>query len=117
MRAMAVRIVVVVVIALLLGAAVYLFVLRSPVEAPSAVQSGVTIECDAWSGVDAAGCGAWGDAILSAGPPSRTFNMSDVERLRLQGPVLGLGECTAEYFLGRNPTNPVWDDETACPPS
>jgi hypothetical protein len=117
MRAMAVRVVVIVVIALLLGAAVYLFVLRQPVEAPSAVLAGVTIECDPWSGVDVAGCGEWGDEILSAGPPSRTFNMSDLDRLRLRGSMLGLGDCQAAYYLGRNPNRAVWDEETACPGS
>ena len=111
---MTLRIVGIAVVALLIGAAVYLLVLRSPVEAPSTALSGVTIECDAWTGVSAAGCASWGDAILTGGPPSRTFNLEDLERLRLSGAPLALGSCHAEWFLGRDPVQPVWSDELEC---
>lgn len=111
---MALRVVVVAVVALLIGAAVYLFVLRSPVEAPSTALAGVTIECDPWSGVSAGGCGSWGDAILAGGPPSRTFNIEDLERLRLSGAPLSVGSCRAEWFLGRDPLRPAWSEELEC---
>ncbi len=111
---MALRIVVIAVVALLIGAATYLFVLRSPVEAPSVALPGVTIECDAWTGVSAGACGSWGDEILAGGPPSRTFNMEDLERLRLSGAPLALGSCRAEWFLGRDLLQPVWSDELEC---
>jgi len=108
------RIVIGVLILVLVGAGIYLFLLRSPVEAPSAALATVTIECDAWAGVSADGCGAWGDRLLAAGPPSRTFNMKDLERLRLSGAPLGLGACRVAYYLGRDLDRPVWDDETDC---
>lgn len=112
---MAIRIVVLVVVALLLAALVYLFVLRQPVEAPSTVYPGVTIECEPWTDVSAEACGSWGDAILAAGPPSRTFNMTDLARLAIDRPWLGFGAaCRVEYFLGRHPDRAVWDEETAC---
>ena len=111
---MALRLVAIVVVALLVGAAVYLFLLRSPVEAPSTALSGVTIECDPWTDVSADGCGSWGDGILAGGPPSRTFNIEDLERLRLTGTPLSLGSCRAEWFLGRDPVQPVWSDELEC---
>ena len=111
---MVIRVVAIVVVALLIGAAVYLFVLRSPVEAPSAALPGVTIECDPWTGMSVAGCRAWGDAILTGGPPSRTFNMEDLERLRLRGAPLSFGSCRAEWFLGRDPVQPVWSEELEC---
>lgn len=115
MAAMPIRIVIAVVIGLLLVAAAYLFLFRSPVEAPSAVLDGVTIECDPWTGVSAGECGAWGDAILDEGPPSRTFNMTDLDRVVLSGSPIGImGACRIAYYLGRNPTSPVWDEETAC---
>jgi hypothetical protein len=111
---MALRILVIAVVALLIGAGVYLFLLRSPVEAPSITLSGVTIECDPWTGVSPDGCGSWGDAILAGGPPSRTFNIEDLERLRLSGAPLSLGGCRAEWFLGRDPVQPVWSDDLEC---
>jgi hypothetical protein len=116
MAPMAIRIVVVVVIALLLAAAVYLFVLRSPVEAPSALLAGVTIECDAWTGLSPTDCRAWGDDVLAAGPPTRTFNMSDLDRIAISRPILGLVDaCRVAYYLGRHPTSPVSETEIACP--
>ena len=113
-RSVALRIVVIAVVALLIGAAVYLFLLRSPVEAPSTALPGVTVECDPWTGVSAGRCGSWGDAILAAGPPSRTFNIEDIDRLRLSGAPLSLGSCRAEWFLSRDPAQPVWSDELEC---
>ena len=111
---MAFRLVAAVLVALLIGAAVYLFVLRSPVEAPSTAVSGVTIECDPWTGLSAGDCASWGDAILAGGPPSRTFNMEDLARLRLSGAPLSLGSCRADWFLGRDRVRPVWSDELEC---
>jgi len=108
------RIIIGVLVLLLVGAGIYLFLLRSPVEAPSTAMATVTIECDAWAGVTAADCGAWGDRLLGAGPPSRTFNMEDLERVRLSGAPLGLGVCRVAYFLGRDLDRPVWNEETDC---
>jgi hypothetical protein len=68
---MALRLVALALGALVIGAAVYLFLLRSPVEAPSSALPGVTIECDPWIGMSAGACGSWGDATLAAGPPRR----------------------------------------------
>jgi hypothetical protein len=108
------RIIIGVLILVLIGAGIYLFLLRSPVEAPSTAMAAVTIECDAWTGLTADGCGAWGDRLLAAGPPSRTFNMEDLERLRLSGAPLGLGACRVAYYVGRNLVHPVWNEETDC---
>lgn len=112
---MVLRIGMVLLVAVILAVAAFLVFGREPVEAPSSVYPEVTIECDAWTGASAERCGSWGDELLAAGPPSRTFNMTDLRRLALQRPMLGLaGACRVEYYLGRNPTSPVWDDETAC---
>jgi hypothetical protein len=60
------RIIIGVLVLLLVGAGIYLFLLRSPVGAPSTAMVTVTIECDAWTGVTTEGCGAWGDRLLAA---------------------------------------------------
>lgn len=113
---MPIRIVITLVIGLLLAAAVYLFLLRSPVEAPSTAHDGVMIECDPWTGVSADDCEAWGDAILDSGPPSRTFNMTDVDRVVLtRTPIDFMGGCRVAYYLGRNANSPVWEQGTDCP--
>jgi hypothetical protein len=108
------RIIIGVLVLLLVGAGIYLFLLRTPVEAPSTAMAAVTIECDAWTGATVDGCRAWGDRLLASGPPSRTFNMEDLERLRLSGTPLGLGACRVAYYLGRDLDRPVWNEETDC---
>jgi hypothetical protein len=51
------RVIIGVLVLLLVGAGIYLFLLRSPVEAPSTAMTTVTIECDAWTGVTTNDCG------------------------------------------------------------
>ena len=55
-----------------------------------------------------------GDRLLAGGPPSRTFNMEDLERLTLSGAPLGLGACRVADYLGRDLDSPVWNEETDC---
>ena len=105
-------------IVVLLGAAVVLaaaFALRGAIATvvPDEVD-GITVECTGWTGVST-GCAAWGEEILAAGPPSNTFEMEDVVRLRLDRRGFGFGRaCEAAYFLSRYPDEPAWTDEVAC---
>lgn len=88
---------------------------RPPIRSTSAVRADVTVECAAATGVDADACRAWGDATLEQGPPSFTFEMDDLVRLRIDRPVLGLAAtCEAAYFTSRYPDVAVWTEETAC---
>ncbi len=74
----------------------------------------ITIECSGSTGV-ADGCRAWGDAVLASGPPSTTFEIEDVVRVRFDRELLGFGSaCSVSYFVGRYPDAPVWTEETAC---
>ncbi|HEX7195800.1 MAG TPA: hypothetical protein VF364_03085 [Candidatus Limnocylindria bacterium] len=110
--------VIVVAVVLLAAVAIGLVLLRagSATVAESALEGGVTIECAGSTGI-AAECGAWGDEILADGPPSTTFEMEDLVRLRLDRPMLGLAStCVAEYFVSRYPDDAIWDDEVACRP-
>lgn len=112
------RVRVVAVLALVAVAAAVLVFLRagSITTAQSTLQPGVTIECAGSTGVTDE-CGAWGDDILAEGPPSTTFEMDDLVRLRLERPMLGFGStCVAEYFVSRYPEDAIWDDEVACRP-
>jgi hypothetical protein len=58
-------------------------------------------------------CAAWGDGLLARGAPSRTFELRDVVRVRLDRGILG-GECSVAWFLGRYPDEPAWTDDVAC---
>lgn len=88
---------------------------RPSTRAVSAVSPEVTIECAASTGTDVDACRAWGDAILDEGPPSFTFEMDDLARLRIDRPLLGLGaNCEAVYFTSRYPDDAVWTEETPC---
>lgn len=100
----------------LLGVAAAAYVaLRSPTLATSVVDPDVTIECAASASVSAEACGAWGDEILGLGPPSATFEMEDLSRLAISGPLLGLGSsCRVEYFLQRYPDDAVWTEDIPC---
>ena len=112
------RIRVIAVLALVAIVAAVLVFLRtgSVSTAESTLQPGLTIECAGSTGVTGA-CGAWGDEILAAGPPSTTFEMDDLRRLRLDRPMLGFAStCVAEYFVSRYPDDAIWDDEVACRP-
>ena len=102
-----------VVLAVLVGVGAWL--LRPPVRTTSAVDADVAIVCAASTAAEAAACGAWGDELLAAGPPSTTFEMDDLVRLELSRSTFGLGgECEAVYYLGRYPDRPVWTEQVAC---
>lgn len=86
----------------------------SAVRATASADPEITIECSGSTGV-ADGCRPWGDAILASGPPSTTFEMVDVVRIRLDRELLGFGStCSIDYFVGRYPDDSVWTEETAC---
>ncbi len=91
------------------------FVLRPPARVTSEVDPDVTIECAAATAVSAEGCLEWGDELISSGPPSTTFEMGDLARLRIDRPLFGFGSpCQVEYFLQRYPDDPVWESEVSC---
>ena len=90
-------------------------VLRPPVEAASATDSGIMIECSAATGVSGNECLAWGDEVLADGPPSHTFEMDDLARLVIDRSTFGLGPtCEVSYFISRDAQNQVWHDEVTC---
>jgi hypothetical protein len=104
-----------VVIAVVLVAGAWFILGRSGVEATSAVDPDVTITCDAWTSVTQEACGSWGDAILSEGAPSHTFEMDDLAHLAISRPSFGFASsCRVEYFLERYADDPAWTDEVAC---
>ena len=77
--------------------------------------AGETIECTGWTGVTEE-CTAWGAEVLADGPPSNTFELEDIVRIRLDRPTFGLANgCTVEYFLSRYPDDVAWTEETDCP--
>jgi hypothetical protein len=111
---MRVRVVAVLVLVSVVAAALA-FLRGAPVTtAASTLQPGVTIECVGSTGVTDE-CRAWGDEILAEGPPSTTFEIDDLVRIRLDRPILGFAStCVAEYFVSRYPDDAIWDDEVAC---
>jgi hypothetical protein len=104
---------VLVLVVVALVAALAVLLLRPPAVARSTVHPDVAIECSAASGLDAEACAAWGDELLAGGAPSRTFELEDVVRIRLDGGFIGDG-CSVKWFLGRYPDDPAWTDEAAC---
>lgn len=75
----------------------------------------VTLECAASTRVGRDACLAWGDFTLRQGPPSFTFEMDDLTRLRIDRPLLGFGSpCEVAYFISRYPDDPAWMDEIPC---
>lgn len=104
-----------VLLAVLVGAGAWL--LRPPVRTTSEVDADVAIVCAASTAAEVHACGAWGDELLSAGPPSTTFEMDDLVRLELSRSAFGFGgECEAAYYLGRYPDRPVWTEQVDCRP-
>jgi hypothetical protein len=101
------------VIVVALVAALAVLLLRPPAVARSTVDPDVVIECGAATGLDVTQCAAWGDALLARGAPSRTFELRDVVRIRLDRGLIG-GGCTVAWFLGRYPDDPAWTDDVAC---
>jgi hypothetical protein len=101
-------------LALVVGVSAWLL-LRPTSRVASSADADVTIVCAASTGIDADACGAWGDEVLAAGPPSTTFELNDLVRLELSRSALGFGdECEAAYYLGRYPDQPVWTEQVAC---
>jgi hypothetical protein len=91
------------------------FVLRPPARVTSEVDPDVTIECAAATAASAEECLDWGDELISGGPPSTTFEMDDLARLRIDRPLFGFGSpCQVEYFLQRYPDDPVWESDVPC---
>lgn len=99
---------------LLVAAAVAWFVILRPgVSVAASEDPDVTIECTASLGLDEDGCRGLGDAVLAGGPPTTTFELEDVARIRIDGGPFG-GDCRVEYFLGRYPDEVAWTQEGAC---
>ena len=74
----------------------------------------IAAECTGWTGVGAL-CDEWGEAILSAGAPSTTFELEDVVRVRMDRPTFGFADrCTVEYFLSRYPDEVAWTENVDC---
>src|SRR5688500_12802589 len=112
MRVMAKRIAILLAVVLAALAVWFLVLNRPTVEASSAVESDVTIECDGSTSVSEESCLAWGDEVLALGAPSTTFEMQDLLRLRFSKPLLGFGSpCQVEYFLQRYPDDGVWVED------
>ena len=96
------------------GVLAYLF-LRPPVEARSAQDPDVAIECSAATGVSVETCQAWGDEILAQGAPSPTFEMDDLARLVIDRPTWGFSStCEVDYFISRDADNRAWHEVIAC---
>ena len=115
MRVMAKRIGILVALVLAVLAVWFLVLSRPTVEASSAVDPDVTVECDGSTSVSEESCLAWGDEVLALGAPSTTFEMQDLARLRFSKPLLGFGSpCQVEYFLQRYPDDGVWDEDITC---
>ncbi|HYI66922.1 MAG TPA: hypothetical protein VEW95_08380 [Candidatus Limnocylindrales bacterium] len=96
------------------GVLAYLF-LRPPVEAVSASDADVTIQCSAATGASMETCGAWGDEILAGGAPSTTFEMDDLARLVIDRPAWGFSPtCEVDYFISRDAENRAWHEAIAC---
>ena len=90
-------------------------VLRPPVEADSANDPDVVIECSAATGVTPQTCRAWGDEILGQGAPSPTFEMDDLARLVIDRPTWGFSPtCEADYFISRDADTPAWREMIGC---
>ncbi len=102
------------ILALVVGVGGWLL-LRPTIRVASSADTDVMIVCAASTGTDADACGAWGDEVMAAGPPSTTFELNDLVRLELSRSSLGFGnECEAAYYLGRYPDRPVWTEQIAC---
>ena len=100
---------------LAVGAVLAFLFLRPPVEAVSASDPDVTIECSAATGASVETCGAWGDEILARGAPSTTFDMDDLARLVIDRPAWGFSPtCEVDYFISRDDENRAWHEATAC---
>lgn len=99
----------------LAGAATYLL-LRPGVVTTAAGAPDVVVTCSAATSLDEAACRTWGDGVIAAGPPSSTFEMSDLGRLSLDRGLFGFASnCRTEWYITRYDAEPVWTDEDVCP--
>lgn len=87
---------------------------RPAVSAISRLRLQVTIECSGATGASAAMCQAWGDAVLAADPAPPTFERSDLRRVTIDRALLGIGGCSATFFIFRYPDAPVWSGNVPC---
>ena len=96
------------------GILAYLF-LRPSVEAVTASDPDVTVECSAATGASVETCRAWGDDILARGAPSPTFEMDDLARLVVDRPSWGFSPtCEVDYFISRDADTRAWHESIAC---
>src|SRR5688572_22519735 len=104
------------VLALLAVAALLAYLLlRPPVEATSAADSDVAIECSAATGVSVGTCRGCGDEILVTGAQSTTFKMDALARLLIDRPAWGFSPtCELDYFISRNAENRAWHETIPC---
>jgi hypothetical protein len=81
--------------------------------ATATMRGNVAVECVGIGSDDA--CAAWANSVLADGPGIHTFDPDDLERVRLSTSVLDLvGDCTAEYFVGRFGSEPVARETVPC---
>lgn len=103
-------------VVVIVAAVFYALLLGGAVQAVSAVDPDVTIECTAAVRLSEDACREYGDAILDEGAPSHTFEMDDLARLRLDRDLGGFGgTCTARYYLERYADDPAWTGKITCP--
>ena len=89
---------------------------RPPSQATLDDPAGAVVECAAAAGLDAAGCRAWGVETVGSGPPSNTFELTDLGRLRLDRGLFGLASsCRVDWFTTRYADEAAWTDEVPCP--
>ncbi len=100
-------------VVVVLAVLVVLALWRTPTEVSSSVRPDVTVLCD--SPIPDEACRSWGDAILADGAPSFTFEMDDLDRLKLTRGMFGFGSaCEAAYFIARELNEAVWIDDVSC---
>lgn len=89
---------------------------RAPVTADSELLAGVVIRCDAGAGLGIEACRDSVDAIIAVGPPTRTFEITDVARVELHRSWFGFGsECEVQWYLERYADSPVATEAVRCP--
>ncbi|HEX2194912.1 MAG TPA: hypothetical protein VHK63_08180 [Candidatus Limnocylindria bacterium] len=101
------------VVVVLLVAAAGALALRPPIRASA---GDVGVECAASAGLSEPACASWGQTVVAAGPPSRTFEMEDLGRLTLERGWFGLApSCEARWYTTRYPDEPVATRVVDCP--
>ena len=98
---------------LAVGALVIAVVLLRPTATATTI-GGLTVECLGLG--DEPACAEWADTVMADGPGIHTFEPDDLERVRLGRSVFGhMGECQAEYFVGRFGSEAVARETVPCP--